>query len=67
MNRINNLPNAIIMKLWRYEYRHREERNIETELNRFGYTLLDKTEIGKHEDLGGYLNCEIEEMQGDRR
>jgi len=66
MDRINNLPNEVLMKLWKYEYK-REERNIETELNRFGYTLMDKTEIGKHEDLGGYLNCEIKEMKGDKR
>ena len=63
MNRINNLPNDVLMNLWKYEYKHREERNIETELNKVGYTLVDKSVIGTREDLGGYLNCRIEEIK----
>ena len=35
-------------------------RNIETELNKFGYSLKDKSCIGDYNDLQGYLNFEID-------
>jgi len=63
METINDLPKGILNYLWKWEYNHwaeeGKERNIEEELNNFGYSLVEKDCIGEYNDLRGYLNFEI--------
>ena len=64
MKTINDLPEEVLSYLWKWEYNKWAEegkkRNIEKELNNFGWTLVDKTCIGDYNCLRGYLDFEIE-------
>ncbi len=64
---IRDLPEEVLNYLWKFGYNkwadEGKERNIEEELNNFGWTLLDKSCIGDYNDLRGYLNFEIEPFE----
>jgi len=64
---IRDLPEVVLVYLWRLEYNHfadeGEEKNIEIELNKFGFTLMDKSVIGEYNDLRGYLDFEIKPLE----
>jgi len=70
MKTISDLPEEVLNYLWKWEYNKKwaeegKDRNIEEELNNFGWTLVDKTCIGDYCDLRGYLNFEIKPFEED--
>jgi len=53
---IRELPKEVLNYLGELEFKHGEDsRNIEVELNKFGWSLQDKDAIGLYNSLQGYL------------
>ena len=60
---IRDLPEEVKHYLWNLEFKHGENAtNIDKELRKFGYTIVDKESIGLYNSLPGYLGDEIEEV-----
>ncbi len=60
---VKDLPEEILNYLGELEFKHGEEpKSIETELNKFGWSLDDKESIGMYNSLQGYLNDEINKI-----
>ena len=57
---IRELPKEVLNYLGEMEFKHGENpRNIEVELNKFGWSLEDTESIGFYNDLQGYLGDKI--------
>lgn len=70
MKIIRKLPKEVLNHLWKFEYNKwadkEKQRNIEEELNSFGWSLKDKSFIGEYNDLRGYLDCDIIPYEEDK-
>ena len=63
MKTIRSLPEEVKNYLDKLEFKHGDDvKNIDEELRKFGYTLVDKESIGLYNSLQGYLGDEIVEV-----
>jgi len=66
MKTIRDLPEEVKLYLSNLEFKHGENiKNIDEELRKFGYTIVDKESIGLYNSLQGYLEDEVEEVEGE--
>ena len=64
MKTIKDLPKEVKTYLYSLEFKHGDNvKNIDEELRKFGYTIVDKESIGLYNSLPGYLGDEIEEVE----
>ena len=60
---IRDLPREVLAYLHQLEFKHGNDvKNIDNELRKFGYTIVDKESIGLYNSLQGYLGDEIKEV-----